>query len=334
MRHEARPGIEGALLMKGTGFNGHVPIEQVATNTARVNTPKELTKRFFGEDNLGTVAGIPFEDGSQIRIHRPTGPYTPNGLMIIAHGPDFSKYPQDKPIQTEQIYTYPEKVQAAYWNTIVQTLATYESVLGSNKHIFSGGNHLANYSNKQERTARTIGLPHDHFCAIDERDMADYIDGGVAGIPGYMQQQEITRHLSRVALPRMKRTFPDVELYAREHLPYGYSFVVGAHETPERFAEIMRANYESYKAIAEPYIRKGIVPIMQPSFQVYIQLGDRGARHITTVPSFMSPSGVMEAVGIQSRRDLSYPNSSNEEVDNKIMEKLNTLTNRPALTRA
>jgi hypothetical protein len=312
MRQEALP--EGLLPMNGRGFSGSSTREEVAVNTAAINTPTELTRRFFGQNNPETLLILPLSDGSEVRLHAPTGRYTPLATMVVAHGPEFDKLPPEETITTQNIYEYSENTQAAYWGMLIHGLEAYRDTLDTDKYrIFAGGNWVAQHSNFDERTARTVGLPHDHLCAVRKKDIKPYIEGGVEAIEGLTEEKTITNRLLPHFLPRLERALPEdfpLRLETRTNLPYGYSFVIPADAGMATVAQLMKDHNTAYEAVANTiktrHEKRGAEIHTQPSYQLYIELDEQGDRHVTISPSFLSAAGVLESAGIQLKRNPYY----------------------------
>lgn len=318
MRHEALP--QGSLPMHGEGFNGVTPPEKVAQNTAVVNQPHELEKRFLGDKNPLTLLRAPMQDGSEIRLHIATGPYTPYHYMMFVKGADFERKPKDKPMEAELLTDHSHETQRAYWELLHKGLEGYRELLGPDYRVFSGGNWLRKYSNFDERNARTVGLHHDHVMAVHRAFFQEYIDNGLNGIQGFTEERAITNKLLPSVLPRVQRMLGDasiLRLQPRVELPYGYSFQIPGETDIDTFTTLMRDHHEAYSIIAQTVAYRhglrGAKLLTQPSYNLYLELDEKGDRHVSISPSFLGPVGVMESAGVQSKRDLSFPHKVNPE---------------------
>ncbi len=313
MKAESLP--QGSLRMPGQGFNGVTPKEEVARTTAIFNLPGELESRFLGDNNPRTLLTAPLKDGSEVRLHVATGPYTPYHYMMIAKGADFEQRPKDQPIQAELLTDHPHETQSAYWELLHEGLEAYRELLGPEYRVFSGGNWMRNYSNEKERNARTIGLHHDHIMAVRKDFFQPYIENGVEDIQGFTEERAITNRLLPSVLPRIQRALGKGEsstllLQQRDAMPYGYSFRIPAEADIDIFTTNMRDHHEAYTTVAsslgERYGRRGAELLEQPAYNLYIELDEKGDRHISVSPSFAGPIGVLESAGIQSKRNPDY----------------------------
>lgn len=312
MRQEALP--QGSLPMHGVGFNGVTPPEKVAENTAIVNQPHELEKRFLGDDNPLTLLRAPMQDGSEIRLHIATGPYTPYHYMMVVKGAGFEDQPKDKPIEAELLTDHSHETQRAYWELLHEGLEGYGELLGPDYRVFSGGNWLRNYSNFDERNARTVGLHHDHVMAVHKNFFQGYIHNGLEDIQGFTEERATTKKLMPNVLPRVQRMLGDastLRLQPRADLPYGYSFQIPGETDMDTFTTLMCYHHEAYSIIAQTvayrYGLRDAKLLTQPSYNLYLELDEKGDRHVSISPSFLGPVGVMESAGVQSKRDLSFP---------------------------
>jgi hypothetical protein len=312
MQHEALP--QGSLPMHGEGFNGVTPPEVVAQKTALFNQPTELERRFLGEDNPSTLLRAPISGGSEVRLHVATGPYTPYHYMMLVAGEDFQDQPKDQPIKAELLTDHPHETQKAYWELLLEGLEGYREVLGPDYRVFSGGNWMRKYSDFGERNARTIGLHHDHVMAVHKTFFKDYIDDGLQGIQGFDEERALTNRLLPHVLPRVQGMLGDastLRLQPRTEMPYGYSFQIPGEADIDTFTTLMRNHHEAYAEVAttlaERYGRRGVDLLTQPSYNLYVEIDDKGDRHISVSPSFAGPVGVMESAGVQSKRALEYP---------------------------
>lgn len=315
MRNESLP--QGSLRMPGEGFNGVTPKEVVAERTAIYNTPEELKKRFLGDNNPRTLLTAPIKDGSEIRLHEATGPYAPYHYMMFVKGKDFEQNPDGQPIKGELLTDHSHEVQRGYWELLLNGLTSFKETLGtdSDYRVFSGGNWLRNYSNEDERNARTIGFHHDHLMAVKAEFFDDYIDNGVKDIEGFNQEKAATERLLPFVLPKVQTLLGEespLQLEARTEMPYGYSFTISADTDIDTFTTHMRDHHEAYAAVAKRYEPHGSL-LEQPSYNLYVEIDDAGDRHISVSPSFAGPVGVLESAGIQSKRNPEYASKISAE---------------------
>lgn len=333
MKQEALP--QGLLGIPGEGFNGKTSALEVARKTELYNQPRELEQRFLGDGNPNTLFRIPFADGSEIRLHRATGPYAPFHMMMFVKGADFESKPEGKPIEAELLFKHDFAVQRTYWDLLFQSQREFKEILGPDYRVFSAGNWLNRYSDYEERNARTIAFHHDHIIGVTERFFSDYIEGGLSQIEGYDQERTLTNRLLPSALPRIQRALPEdspLKLSARDALPYGYSFVISYDTSLDDFTRLMIEHHEAFTSVATTiktrYERYGVeMPLLsQPSYGLLVELDELGDRHITVSPSFGGPIGILERSGIQSKRHPSFPHlvppNVAESVQQQVIEKI------------
>lgn len=334
---------QGSLPMHGEGFNGVTPKEVVAQRTAVFNLPGELEQRFLGADNPRTLLTAPIKDGSEVRLHVATGPYTPYHYMMLVKGRDFEEKPKDVPIGAELLTDHSHDTQVAYWDLLHKGLEGYRELLGPEFRVFSGGNWMRNYSNDKERNARTIGLHHDHVMAVHENYFREYIDNGLGDIEGFTQEKALTNRLLPHVLPRVQTMLGEsastLRLTPRTELPYGYSFQIPAETDIDTFASIMSQHHDAYSTVAGTlayrFGKRGAELLDQPSYNLYLELDEKGDRHVSISPSFAGPVGVMESAGVQSKRDLSYGHHVEPEeaavTQKMVAEKVNANSSLPNL---
>lgn len=331
MRHEALP--QGLLGIPGEGFNGNTSALEVARTTELYNQPSELRRRFLGDSNPNTLHKVPFADGSEIRLHRATGPYAPHHFMMLIKGADFENKPEGQPIEAESLFQHDFAVQRTYWDLLLKGLAGYQEELGPEYRVFSGGNWHNRYSNYEERNSRTIAFHHDHIMAVKKSFFSEYVDGGLSQIEGLDQEKAVTNRLLPLALPRIQRALPEsspLKLLPRDVLPYGYSFVVPESTSMDEFTQLMREHHDAYTNVAITmslrYRKTGANLLSQPSYSLLVELDELGDRHITVSPAFIGPIGVLERSGIQSKRHPLFPFLISPEVteaaQNKVIKKI------------
>ncbi len=307
-------------------INQNVPQEEVAVATAKLNTPENLASII--QNPQAIIMRQSFQDGTDLVLLHPSGPYTDRALMLAVYNPNITTRHD-----THWIYDYPQDVQEEYFRNIILGLYAQREILKEEGRDNIESLYVENsthVSNHAFRTSRTIKFPHGHFIEVDESELIPHTstldhlreEWGVLG-RGFLVEDFAKRLKANMV---EKGTELD-QIASRDRLPLGYEFQLplsSLQGNVRDVASVMGSHHESYEDVASKYVRavkfSARIPqvtdlfidragkiIPPPSYRLYMSLQDDNNLGVIIAPEFISHAGVMQAKGIDLDRRETYP---------------------------
>lgn len=295
-----------------TSVNPGADIKTAHEIAAVQNTASYLRESFFST-TPNHITNTELPSGGRVAVLFPTGPYADVSVLVIAAGPESLN--QDLK-QTEFIYDYPDDTQTEYWKSTLAILETLEQSADPEKEVvLAVENSVAERTNPQQRTSRSISLPHTQVLRI-QPDQIEKIDWHFQHLD---REQKVLRFsavtrlikqkVSELSEPSLQEVFETIT--QQQKAPFGYSFVVPGSYDAAQFSQVMKAHHLAYSAAASDALtslkpENQAAIIAQPSYRVYISR-EENQYQVTISPEFLSHAGVMEALGILLDRSSAHP---------------------------
>ncbi len=311
----------------------HSATEQVNTNVAKSdaakrvalqNMPDELDRRFFNP-NLPNILRIKkLDSGSKISLLRPTGPYSPEALMVVAKGPDsLSKtvpFLDTEIVATQTIYDLPIDAQTEYFKTIFGGLHAMHMRSREDgtqdPYIFATENNISTVTSPKVRTSRSVALPHTQIVRFHRGMIAESDGPSFPHLKAERKILETTNFFSECASGIHERLLATglihSDMSTSDKSPYGYGFSLSPEASASDIQVVMSTHHEAYSEMAQDVLSRlpqrhvdRMVP--QPSYRTYFSLGEDLAPRVFMSPVVRSHAGVIESAGIEFSRHPSHP---------------------------
>ncbi|HVZ58724.1 MAG TPA: hypothetical protein VG935_03175 [Patescibacteria group bacterium] len=312
--------------------------EAAAAVADKYNSAKYLEQTFFTQNPTILNISEP-SNGSKVTTMIPSGPYTPESVLVIAKGPDSFAKPQ---VETQFIYDFPFETQASYWRH-AQTLLEEMGNIASERedrdhlHVVATENSIVTRTSAEARTSRSIALPHFQAFILNEEHIEPF-SPDEAEIPHLVEEQNLLQRYGLVDLfaAEVNRRVTNASRHelvgqqVRMEAPYGYAFVPSPTNDSRDITRAMFEHHQAYKSTAEKMldrvlqisgqdVRQQLVP--QPSYRLYMYR-DNGLFSVLVSPEFRSYAGVLEAGGIELKRGPDFPHHITEEDREKFYRRV------------
>lgn len=319
------------------------PLSEVHAVVKGTNTPEELVDRFYRPDHPDTVARREFDQGGNLRLHRPTGPYADLDIMVVAHAPHSLEITSDGLVAVENIYRYPQEIQEAYWQYMLGTMLGFINKAPSNTRVIMGENCIATYSTDKLHTSRSVANPHAHVLGIDPGHIVPFENGTTIPTKWLAEEQELIQSHGDTLTEKVHTRLPKdlkrkLHLKPRGDAPYGYSFQIQGNiqtmiENPKAFSRLMREHHRALAPVLRAFegehkenlLRQGYEQVIpQPSYRLYLESED-GKMFVTVSPEILSHAGILEAAGVLLDRHPSHPRRISPQTIQEIEEEASTI---------
>lgn len=330
-----KPGMLQIYSEKGA-INTLAGAKEAARIASPLNTSEYLQQEFFGT-NPHTLHIETVGEREEVALHIPSAPYSEEALLVIAHD-DKSFRSGQKEAQT--IYDMSFPVQKEYWRAVYHGLLALNEISkeeGKDTYkIFATENCMKECTSEEQRTSRSIRIPHVQIIRVDQ-DLIQPDDTVIRHLqleqrllrPQRFFTQQLEQGMQTLSQGKSREALQDLHL--RQNSPFGYSFTLRNDLSSDEIATFMNEHHYIYTKLSQQFqesvserVKQRFID--QPSYRLFLYLGEDDNFSGIVSPEIASHAGAMEAIGVRLERGPHFPRTYSDEslseLRSRIKEKI------------